>query len=253
VTNSSQRSRSRVVFVTGTDTGVGKTLVTGLLLRHLRSRGVRTLAIKPFCSGGLGDTRLLRDLQDRELTQKEISPFCYRKPLAPLVAGRMRRHKNRLSDVVVVVQQMRSKCDCLLVEGIGGLLVPLGEGFCVRDLIASIDCDVLVVASNRLGTINHTLLTVNALRDAGIQRINIVLSGVEKKDASSQSNASVLTELAAPHPVMSIPFLGRDAVTGNQIRKNCEKLKKTLARVLDFDTFSLPFGKSVKAVSENSR
>lgn len=204
--------------------------------------------MKPFCTGGLADIRLLRDLQDRELTQEEICPFYYDEPVAPLVAARKHHKAPRLADAVAAVQRIRSRCECLLVEGIGGVLVPLGEEFCVRDLIASIDCWVVVVSRNRVGTINHTLLTVNALRDRGIRRMNIVLSGVKERDASAQSNERVLAELTVPHSVISVPFLGGEAATARRIRKNYKKMKKTLARVLDFDTFSLPFGKLVSGV-----
>jgi len=246
-----------VIFITATDTGVGKTLVTGLLLHHLRNRGIHALAMKPFCCGGLGDIELLWKLQRGELSRDEISPFYYDQPVAPLVAARRHRRSTSLAETLEVVRRTQSKCECLLVEGIGGLLVPLGERFVVRDLVVAMDCHVLVVARNQIGTINHTLLTLNSLREKGVRRIKILLSGVEAGDASSRTNPRVLAELVAPTPLISLPFLGRQASTIGAIKKNCKFFKKTLARVLGFDTFSLPFGKSVgvevKAVSENSR
>src|SRR5258705_5215735 len=200
----------RIIFITGTDTGVGKTLLTGLLLAHLRLTEVRALAIKPFCSGGTADIVILHALQDGELTREEISPFYFREPLAPLVAARKQRRRIGLKEVLRHVHRVASSLasspiqqstnplihsfrspalhhsttPVLLIEGSGGLLVPLGEGYTVLDLILNLDCEVVVVSRNRLGTINHTLLTVQALQNArmgsksqlvGTQNLKVVL------------------------------------------------------------------------------
>src|SRR5579859_4085747 len=130
---------AKIIFITGTDTGVGKTLLTALLLFHLRKKGVRALAMKPFCSGGRGDIHLLQSLQPGELSDDEANPFYFPQPLAPLVAAK-KNHQIRLSDVLARIQKITRKCERLLIEGSGGLLVPLGENFTVADLIAALDC-----------------------------------------------------------------------------------------------------------------
>ena len=150
----------RIIFITGTDTGVGKTLLTGLLLHHLRQSGCHALAMKPFCSGGRADAELLRAIQDGELTLDEINPFFFTEPLAPLVAARKHQCSIRIPEVLRRITRVANRCECLLIEGIGGVMVPLGEGFSVLDLIAKLGCEAIVVSRNRLGTINHTLLTV---------------------------------------------------------------------------------------------
>lgn len=248
--SSAKSRRSGIIFVTATDTGVGKTLVTGLLLHHLRKQGIHALAMKPFCCGGTADVSLLRELLDRELAREEINPYFYEEPVAPLVAARKHHRTTSLAQVIAAVRRMRSRCQCLLVEGIGGLFVPLGQGFCVRDLIAALNCEVLVVARNQVGTINHSLLTVNALHEVGIWRMKIVLSGVAAADVSSRSNRRIIEEMASPHTVITIPFLGRKAATVAGIKRNVGNMKKSLARISDFDTFSPPFGQSAKAVSK---
>src|SRR5262249_51966743 len=144
---------ARIIFITGTDTGVGKTLLTGLLVCHLRASGCHALAMKPFCSGGRADVDFLRVAQDRELTADEINPFYFREPIAPLVAARKRHIKIRLPDVLRAISDILARCECLLIEGSGGLLVPLGEGYTVADLISKLNCEVIVVSRNRLGTI----------------------------------------------------------------------------------------------------
>jgi dethiobiotin synthetase len=222
----------RILFVTGTDTGVGKTLLTGLLLHYLRARGRHALAIKPFCSGSRTDTEFLRAIQDGELTPGEITPFFFAETVAPLVAARKHRRIVRLPEVVRRIRQVASRCQCLLIEGIGGLLVPLGEGFTVKDLIARLGCKVIVVARNCLGTINHTLLTVSALQDIDIEGLTIVLMAPQLGDSSTPFNRRILAELLAPNPVLSVGFLGRNPLRFGALKKNSKRIEKTLAEVL---------------------
>ncbi len=226
-------SPRRIIFITGTDTGVGKTLLTGLLVRHLRDRGCHALAMKPFCSGGRGDVDFLRAAQDGELTVKEINPFFFRKPIAPLVAARKRRRTVRLPDVLRAIGRLVRRCECLVIEGSGGLLVPLGEGYSVADLIAKLNCQVIVVSRNRLGTINHTLLTVRALQHVGIEVFKVVMMSSEKADESSGSNAKILGELLGCIPLEEVGDLGKNCFAISALKNNCKKIKKTLARILD--------------------
>ncbi len=223
----------RIIFVTGTDTGVGKTLLTGLLLHHLRDAGTPALAMKPFCSGGTADVDLLQSLQPGELTTREMNPFYFSEPVAPLVAARRRHRTIELPDVTRAIFEIAARCPCLLIEGSGGLLVPLGEGFTVADLIAKLRCETLVVSRNRLGTINHTLLTVRALQDTGNQRLKVVMMGCPKRDVSSRSNVATLAGLLAPVPAVEVPFLGPKPLRPAVIKNHAKKIKKMLARMLD--------------------
>jgi dethiobiotin synthetase len=225
-------SSPRIIFITGTDTGVGKTLLTGLLLHHLRQSGCHALAMKPFCCGSRADTEFLRAVQDGELTLDEISPFFFAEPLAPLVAARRGHSSICLQDVFRRIKRIASRCQCLLIEGIGGLLVPLGEGFTVRDLIARLGCEVIVVSRGRLGTINHTLLTVEALQRIEIQRLKAVLMSSQKGDSATRSNGLILAELLAPTPVLPVGFLGRNPLRLEALKKSEKKIEKTLARIL---------------------
>ena len=128
---------SRIVFITGTDTGVGKTLLTGLLLHYLRQSGCHALALKPFCCGSRADVEFLGAVQERELTQDEINPFFFELPLAPLVAARKQHVSIRLPAVLRHISNVAKRCEWLLIEGIGGVMVPLGKGFTVLDLITT--------------------------------------------------------------------------------------------------------------------
>ncbi len=246
----------RPIFITGTDTGVGKTLVTGLLLEQLRQSGCRAWAIKPFCSGGRLDVDLLHALQDGELTASQINPFFFPEPLAPLVATRRHGRVIPLHDVLKHIRALlraigrkpttaqrpsrSSQSPCLLIEGAGGALTPLGEGFTILDLIAELDGEAIVVSRNELGTINHTLLTVHALQQAGTEVLRVVLMDPRRPDPSSASNGRVLAELLAPVPVLGLDFLGKNALGVAAVKKNQKKVQETLARILGLDTVSAP-------------
>jgi dethiobiotin synthetase len=223
---------TRIIFITGTDTGVGKTLLTGLLLRYLRQSGCHALAMKPFCSGSRADTEFLHAVQDGELTPNEITPFFFAEPLAPLVAARRHRCLVSVPAVLRRIRRMAGRCQCLLIEGIGGLLVPLAEGFTVRDLIARLQCEIIVVSPNRLGTINHTLLTVEALKTIENKGLKVVLMSHKNEDACAGSNRRVLAELLAPTPVLPVPFLGANLQRIEALKKSSKKIQKSLARIL---------------------
>jgi dethiobiotin synthetase len=133
---------------------------------------------------------------------------------------------------------MEKQCERLIVEGSGGLLVPLGESFTVADVITNLECDVVVVGKNKLGTINHTLLTVEALRARGVTRIRVVLMGQSVADSSARSNETILSESLENIEILSVPYLGAGASGARAVKRNVGKIKKTLARVADPDSFS---------------
>lgn len=248
--------RTKIVFITGTDTGVGKTTLTALLLCYLRSRGSRAFALKPFCSGSRADAQLLCGLQNRELTLDEINPFYFPEPVAPLISARKHRRLIPLDRVVHHIHSIASRLSSLpvglpltpstrhlplatknflLIEGSGGLLVPLGEGYTVRDLIARLDCEVLVVSSNRLGTINHTLLTVQALDSAlptPRPATKVALMNRSSADPSSLTNRAILAELIDPIPLLEFPFLGRGRLSAAVLRTTACRFSKTLTRLV---------------------
>lgn len=217
---------------------MGKTLLAVSLLFHLRQSGVNALAMKPFCSGGTADVDLIQTIQGNAPPRIEVNPFYFAEPVAPLVAARKRRMHIRLSEVLAAIRRMAKQCDRLIVEGSGGLLVPLGEGFTVADIIANLDCDVVVVGKNKLGTINHTLLTVEALRARWVRRINVVLMKQRSSDFSAKSNATILQEALEAVVVLSVPYLGMRATRLETVKRNSKKFKKTLARIADPDSFT---------------
>jgi len=196
-------------FITGTDTGVGKTVLTALLARHLRERGVNAAALKPVCSGGCGDARALRAAMNAVLTSDEINPWHFRAPLAPLLAARRERKRVTPADVLAPVRAMQKRFDVLLVEGAGGLLSPLGGNFNSRALIAALRATPMVVCPNRLGAVNQVLLTLAALPRSASCRARVVLMSPSKPDASTNTNAGLLAEFFDAKRIFELPWLGK--------------------------------------------
>src|SRR6266545_3823577 len=116
---------SRILFITGTDTGVGKTGFAVLVTRHLREGGFHVAALKPICSGGRADARLLRDAAGNVLSLDEVNPWHFRLPLSPLLAARKEKKRVRLHEVVAHIRRVAKRFDVIVVEGAGGLLSPL--------------------------------------------------------------------------------------------------------------------------------
>jgi dethiobiotin synthetase len=232
--------KGRILFITGTDTGVGKTLLTASMLHFLRSRGVHALAMKPFCSGERSDAEILAQLQENELTLDEINPYFFDEPVAPLAARRKSRSIT-LDGVTKRVLSLARRAEILLVEGCGGVCVPLGGQFLVLDLIAALKCEVVVAAANRLGVLNHSILTVRALSDSGLRNVHLVLMGRAEADPSVRTNEALLNRLLLETNVFSLPYLGSQASEPKHVVENIKKIEKVLERILGMNTFSHAF------------
>ena len=217
------------LFVTGTDTGVGKTVLTSLLTRHLRERGVAVAALKPICSGGRADARALHSSLDGALTIDEINPWHFRAPLAPLLAARREHRRVDLANVLAHVRSVQRRFDVVLVEGAGGLLSSLGEDFNARDLIIALRAVPIIVCPNRLGVVNHVLLTVEALPRVIARRAPVVLMSPHRSDLASRTNPRLLAGILGPDRLHEFPWLslarasGR-ALAGVRVRRVLEAL-----------------------------
>lgn len=222
---------SRVVFVTGTNTGAGKTILTALLLVHLRSRGIRALAMKPVETGGRRDARLLHTLQRDEVSLDETNPFWFRKSLAPAIAA---RHSGRCllkTDVLKQVRTLRNRCDLLLLEGAGGLLSPLGNNWSGLDLVKALKAKVVVAARNELGVINHARLTMDRLCSERImpQALVLMCGGTSHV---CQENMTELGKYSLETPVFEICKLNLAGDWKSAILRNQKKISKTLALIV---------------------
>lgn len=183
----------RGIFVTGTNTGVGKTVITRALARAALRRGLRPVALKPVESGVTGgqetDAACIARAAGRSASTDEYCLYAFSKPVSPHLAARW---DNRIVDPERIVQflmEWSAHADFVIAEGAGGLLVPLTDGVTFGDVIARTDFALLIVAPDVLGTINGTLLTIEAARRRQIPICGVVLNGTG--DDSLENGAAV--------------------------------------------------------------
>jgi dethiobiotin synthetase len=199
----------RGLFVTGTDTGVGKTAVAAAIVRFLVIHGFKVGALKPVATGAeqladgsltATDTVLLSQSLGRDVPPYRITPMALPCPLAPAVAarieGRPLAHVEIQRAVHDALSWWSSRADVMIVEGVGGLLCPLAINSTVVDLAGDLDFPLVIVARRGLGTLNHTLLTVAAARSRGLRIAGLVLNASEP-ETNSLAELSNPGELAA--------------------------------------------------------
>ena len=183
-------------LVTGTDTGVGKTFVTSGLVRFARSKGLDFVGMKPICTGDNDDVRQLLEACGFCEPEHLINPVWYRTPVAPYAASVI---EDRLIDVSAICEafsKLATRHSSVLVEGAGGIAVPILADYDFRDLAREISLHVIVVAANCLGVLNHTRLTVEAIRSAGLECSLIALNSVKRQpDLAQATNLRVMESL----------------------------------------------------------
>jgi dethiobiotin synthetase len=187
------------LFITGTDTGVGKTWFTCWLVRQWRARGLDAVALKPIAAGGREDAELLRAASGRALTLDQINPLHLREPAAPLVAAREEGRAIDFAELNAGVLRIAAHRSHVAIEGVGGWRVPLGPHYEVRHWARDLGLPVVVVARAGLGTLNHTLLTCESIRATGLPCAGVVLNPGADQDAEGstlarRTNAAVLQD-----------------------------------------------------------
>jgi dethiobiotin synthetase len=178
--------RARRVFITGTDTGVGKTWVASWLAKRLAETGLRVGVYKPVCSGAVmtpagpvwDDVERLYDALGKAFPREWICPQTFMAPLAPPHAARLERRMVNQQLLTEGAELWEGHVDVLLIEGAGGWLSPIADGMTNADVAKSLGARVLIVGANRLGVINHTRLTVESVRRAGARLVGVVLNHI---------------------------------------------------------------------------
>ncbi len=201
----------RGLFVTGTDTGVGKTEVACALLRLARAAGIDAVGMKPAQSGATDDeptdAERLRDACDRVEPFEAICPYVLGAPLAPAVAARLEGRTLSLARIVDAARALAARHAALVVEGAGGLLTPLTDRETFADLAVALGLPVLVVARAGLGTVNHTALTCEALRARDLAVHGVALDRCSPAaDASEPFNRAEIERLTGARVLASLPF-----------------------------------------------
>ena len=198
------------IFVTGTDTGCGKTYVTALAGRIFNCRqGADVGVMKPISTGPAKENDavwLKRKLKLNDPLEL-INPIRLKHPLAPYPAAKMENRKLNINDILRAYKKLEQRHDLVLVEGIGGVAVPITAKYFVIDLIRELKLPVILVARAGLGTINHTLLTVNALWQEKIELLGIIINGFRGKELSEKSNAAMIRKLSCVPILAELPWI----------------------------------------------
>jgi dethiobiotin synthetase len=195
-------------FVTGTDTDIGKTIISSGLAAVLKEMKIDVGVFKPMLSGiwredPASDTSLLKQMSQTDLSIEEITPFEFKEPLAPYVAGKREGKIVGIEEVLHHWEKIREKHDFFIVEGAGGISVPLGENFLVSDLIQALQLPIVLVARPNLGTVNHIFLTVQYAKSKGLTIAGIVINGLsENPNLAEKTNPKLIEELCG------VPILG---------------------------------------------
>ena len=199
---------NRGIFITATDTGVGKTVVTAALGLLLQKKGYKVGVMKPVQCGGQ-DAKFLRTTLRSKDPLEKINPFYAEEPLSPHLAFRRAEKNIDIIKIISIYQELLNKYDFVLVEGAGGLMVPLTEDYFVADLIRDLNLDTIIVSRLGLGTINHTLLTVHQARQAGLNVSGVIFSDTSRKERGipEQTNPAEIKTLGQVPVLGVIPYL----------------------------------------------
>ena len=193
-------------FITGTDTGVVKTYFTALLTRALRQQSIPAIPLKPISAGDRSDSIILSEASGGVVSPVEINPVHFTASLSPYAASIL---ESRPFPWGILREKMKKLTENypgpFLIEGAGGWRVPLDSSLGIREWAQELALPVIVVARNSLGTMNHTLLTVESIRQSHLAILGIILNDYfSKSDESSFTNPALLQELTAL-PVLSLP------------------------------------------------
>ncbi|EGO63696.1 dethiobiotin synthase [Acetonema longum] len=203
------------IFITATDTEVGKTVITGAIAAGLKQRGLNTAVYKPVASGGVRNREGKLDSEDAMFLQKaaglpeaernRITPLVLEPPLTPAVAARESGVTVRVADLTEGYRQLASDYQVVLVEGVGGIAAPIWQEYLVADFMAGLGLPTVIVARPNLGTINHTVLTAYYAQSRGIPVAGIIINGWDGVSGGilERSNAEYISSLTG------LPLLGK--------------------------------------------
>lgn len=201
----------RGVFIAGTDTGVGKTLVACALLRGLADLGLQAAGMKPVAAGARlrrgvrynEDVEQLRAAASVDVPRQVMNPYCFTPPIAPHLAACEAGQTIRMSVIARHYAQIAARCDLVVVEGVGGLLVPLGARLNAAEIPQKLDLPLLLVVGLRLGCLNHALLTIEAAQARGLRIAGWIANAIDPSMARREQNLETLRE-RIPAPLLGI-------------------------------------------------
>ncbi|MCE5194161.1 MAG: dethiobiotin synthase [Nitrospiraceae bacterium] len=235
--------KTKGFFVTGTDTNVGKTIITAAIVKTLNSINIKTCGMKPIETGCKRkdnkivpcDGFFLKEMNIADEDIDLITPYCFEHPLAPMVASSL---ENKTIDINIIkgsFEKLSDKYDAVIVEGVGGLLVPIKTDYFIADIAKELNLPLVIVARPYLGTINHTMLTINFALNKGLEIAGLIMNNMYpyQELIAEKTNPDVVRKMIGNIPFMGVlPFL--DNISGDEILKafaeniNIDGLKKYL-------------------------
>jgi dethiobiotin synthetase len=206
---------ARGFFVTGTDTGVGKTLVCAALLRAFAAQGASTVGMKPIVAGAIEvgaklvyeDVEALRAASSIDAPLELVNQYAFRAPIAPHIAGQREGVAIDLGVIERAYAKLSALADVVIVEGVGGFNVPLGASLDTADLAQRLNLPVVLVVGLRLGCLNHAMLTQAAIRAAGLPLAGWVANTLDAQMLAFDENLASLQERVAAPLLSVVPFM----------------------------------------------
>ena len=217
------------IFITGTDTGVGKTLIAGALASWLRSQGTSTGVLKPFSSGSWDDARFLKKCANVSEKLSEISPFYFKYPVAPAVSLRIEKRSIQPQTLKAKIRPLLKKYTYWVVEGIGGAAVPITSTTDAMDVARDLRLPVLVVSRLSLGTLNHTFLTVQYAKAKKLRVCGIILNQhpSRRRGIAEKTNPKMIERMTG------VPVLGIFPTLPKRTIKDPKLLAQTLQKHIE--------------------
>ena len=201
-------------FITGTDTGIGKTFVTCILMHFINSQQRKVIGMKPIAAGidrvngqtANEDVLLLNNECSSELSLEEINTYSFTEPIAPHIAAKKNKIEIDFNKIKLHAENLKKQTDFLFIEGAGGYLVPLNEKKTIADLVDVLKIPIIVVVGIKLGCINHSLLTVEAILSRGQKIFGWVANIVDEDMLVADENISSLKQIIKQPLIGTIPF-----------------------------------------------
>jgi len=215
---------SKGIFVTGTDTGVGKTVVSAALAWALKQSGKRVAVMKPLQTGtdsaGLMDIEFVQRVLGTDYPLDEVCPYRFPHPLAPLVASSLIGEKVDLERIRSAFHKLISNHDVVVVEGAGGLLVPITQDYLMSNLAFDLGMPILIATRPSLGTLNHTLLTVESAKARGLKVLGIVINQFPSNPGlAERTNPGLIVKMTGEPILGVLPFDPEISVEEGRIGK----------------------------------
>ena len=192
-------------FITGTDTNVGKTVIAAALAAVLKKKGTDVGVMKPVATGGWDDARFLIKGSGVKDNVFLVNPYCLATPVAPAIAASIENIKMDIGKIKAAYDELSRRHEMLIVEGVGGLLVPIYKKYLVADLVKDLDLPIIIVATPGLGTINHTLLTISQARRSRIKVLGVIINNYDEATAGiAEKMVPEIIENVGKVPILGI-------------------------------------------------